>query len=236
MGSPLTEVFLNTFSEIEEPYLAKLCQTVRASGIEVVSVHPFSSMLDGFFFASHYERRLQDGMDLYKRYFELCARLGAGKVVFHGDHAQQAHPFPAEQYAEHFRELAALGRRYGVTLCHENVYYCRLGSPAAVRQMRPLLGEAAAFTLDLKQVLRFGATADEMLDAMGEDVCHVHISDNAPGRDCIPPGTGSFDFTAFIQKLQALGYRGDLIIELYQEGYGSGEDLARAMQYISALL
>ena len=71
-GSPITEVFLNTFREAEDDYIHKLCQVVQQSGIQVVSVHPFSSMLDGFFFASPYATRFDDGMALFEKYYVAC--------------------------------------------------------------------------------------------------------------------------------------------------------------------
>ncbi len=237
IGSPVTEVFLNTFSEVEEDYVQALRREVRRSGIQVVAVHPFSSMLDGFFFASPYATRLQDGLRLFKRYFEVCQALGADKLNFHGDHDYSAKIFPDSRYVEHFGAIAALGREYGVTLCHENVSYCRLGNPEAVRGITPLLGEDAAFTLDIKQVQRHGGpSVQAMLDAMGKNIRHMHISDHDGTRDCLPPGTGHFDFKAMIRFLRETGYRGDLIIELYSDGFSSLDELAESMRYIQALL
>ncbi len=236
IGSPVTEIFLNTFSEIETPYVDELYRCVHDAKIEVVAFHPFSSMLDGFFFASTYERRFFDGEALYRRYFEICKRFGAKKLVFHGDHEQNFFPFPKEKYAQHFRKLSALARSYDVTLCHENVFYCRLGASEAVREIKPMLQEAAAFTLDIKQAYRKGEKIEEMLAAMGKEVRHIHISDHNQEKDCILPGQGDFDFKGMIQQLQAMHYEGDLIIELYQDGFDSASDLAKARCYIDDVI
>ncbi len=235
-GAPVTEIFLNTFSEIEPEYIKKLYQCVQKSGIEVVAFHPFSSMLDGFFFASTYKRRYYDGETLYRRYFEICRQFGAKKLVFHGDHEQNFYPVPKEQYAENFCRLSAVGREYGVHLCHENVFYCRLGAPNAVRELKPLLQEAAAFTLDIKQVVRKKAQVDDMVQAMGKEIFHVHISDHSKEKDCLLPGKGNFDFKELIVQLRRLGYSGDLIIELYRDGFETLEDLTNARQYIEQLI
>ncbi len=232
-GAPVTEIFLNTFCEVEEDYVQALRRVVAESGIRVAAVHPFSAMLDGFFFASTYAARMPDGLRLFRRYFEVCQALGANKLNFHGDHDHNAKLFPNSQYAEHFRTIAALGREYGVTLCHENVSYCRLGHPEAVRKLTPLFGEYAAYTLDIKQVQRHGGPCvQEMLQAMGKNIRHLHISDHDETRDCIPPGTGQYDFQAMIHFLKQIGYQGDLIIELYSDGFGSTEELVAAMRYI----
>lgn len=235
-GVEVTELFLNTFSELEDDFVAKLLDVQKQSGIDIVSVHPFTSQIEGFLFATEYAGRFEDGVRIYERYFKLCRALGAGKLVFHGDHKWAETRFPLEEYAKRFVALSAVARRYGVALCHENVSYCRLGDPGTVRKARPLFGPAAAFVLDTKQVLRYGADVEDMLAAMGEDIRHVHISDFLSGQDCIPPGRGRFDFEGLLHTLSANGYRGDLIIELYRDGFKTLDDLLQAKRYIEALL
>lgn len=236
LGAPLTEVFLNTVSEMEPAYIARLERAVQASGIEVVSVHPSLSMLDGYFFASYYEGRFTDGLRVYRRYFEVCRLLGARLLVFHGDHAPNMDNYPHALYAGHFRELAAVGREYGVTLCHENVSYCRLGAPEVVREVRPLLEEAAAFVLDTKQAQRGDVDPLDMLRAMGRDVRHIHISDYSKRENCLPPGRGRFDFSRLLEELRRLDYGGDMVIELYRDGFDEPEELAGAMRWLQGLM
>lgn len=234
-GVPVTEIFLNTFSEMEEDYLAGLLEVVRGSGITVSSLHPFSSMLEGFFFATAYEGRFKDGLAMYRRLFEVCRLLGAERFVFHGDNIMNKR-FPFDKYAENFRILSGVAREYGVQLCHENVAYCRLGNPQNVIRLRPMLGLAAAFVLDTKQVRRATADLDEMLAAMNGDICHVHISDFTGTYDCLPPGDGDFDIPAFLEKLRGQGFDGDLIIELYRDGFENLPDLLRGMEYLNGLI
>lgn len=236
-GAPVTEIFLNTFSELEDGFITRLHDIISRSGIEVASIHPCSSMIEGFFFASHYDGRMQDGLRLYRRYFEICRLLGADKLVFHGDHRVNMDYYPADLYAQNFRTLAALGREYGVTLCHENVFYCRLATPGDARQLKTLLGDDAAFVLDTKQVQREGSLVSEMVAAMGTAIRHIHISDSAGKEDdCLPPGQGDFEFAALIADLEAMGYKGDLIIEVYRDNFTQSVDLVAAMQHINTLL
>lgn len=232
---PVTEIFLNTYSEMEDDYVNRLLDVIEASGIRVTSVHPFSSPLEGFYFATNYESRLSDGIKFYRRFFEICQVFGADKLVFHGDHAYNEEYFPMDEYVANFSALARVGREYGVTLCHENVSYCRLGDPAAVRAFRMLLGDEAAFVLDTKQVKRKGADMRDMLDAMGGAVRHVHISDYNQKSNCLPPGQGDMDYPGFIARLKQMGYAGDFIIELYRDNFEDLDELVRAMQYIDAL-
>lgn len=235
-GAKVTEIFLNTFSELEDSYIASLQKIVQQAGMEVSAVHPFSSAMEGFFFASEYEGRLQDGLQLYRRLFAAARTLGAGKLVFHGDRTVGPSRFDVRQYAKNFITLAKEGEKFGVTLCHENVSYCRLGAPGAVQQLRPLLGPRAAFVLDIKQVRRFGVPVQQMVSAMGQDVRHVHISDFDEEKDCLPPGSGNFDFPSFVQGFAQNGYKGDFMIELYRDGFTRPQELVQAMRYIQALL
>lgn len=234
-GAPVTEIFLNTFSEMDQPYIEKLMKVVYSSGIQVASVHPFTSMLEGFFFASGYEGRFEDGMRIYRRYYEICRLLGADKLVFHGDHVMRVGGLSLEEYAKSFRTLAAVAREYGVFLCHENVSRCRLGDSAAVSAIRPLMREYAAFVLDIKQVLRKDASIEEMIQAMGRAIRHIHISDHMPDNDCLPPGQGVFDFPDFIKRMKEIGYKGDYIIEVYEDSFSDTKELIESMQYINTL-
>lgn len=235
-GVPVTEVFLNTFHELEDEYVQRLQEIIKNTGIQVVSVHPFTSAMEGFFFATDYKGRMEDGLRIYRRYFEVCSALGASKLVFHGDHSWNIVNYSFEQYANNFVQLATIGKEYGVTLCHENVSYCRLGSPENVRQLRPLLGDNAAFVLDTKQVRRFDAPLEEMLNAMGDSVRHVHISDYDATRNCILPGRGELDIKDLLCKLNTMGYSGDLMIELYRDGFEDLSQLLDAMKYVNRLI
>lgn len=235
-GAPVTEVFLGTFNELEEEFVAKMQKIAENSGVRVAYVHPFSSMIEGFYFASHYEGRLDDGLKLYRRYFEVCKRLGADKLVFHGDHNMNVAQYPVRQYAQNFKALAALGRENGVTLCHENVYYCRLTSPEDAKLLTRLLGNDAAFVLDTKQVLRGGGSVKAMVDAMGRRIRHIHISDRDKGEDYLPPGQGGFSFEALIDSLRAHEYDGDMVIEVYRDNFLHPADLKAAMEYVNALI
>lgn len=234
-GAEVIEIFLNTFSEMNDSYLARMLDEVSASGVSVGAVHPFTSPMEGLLFASRYDGRLQDGITMYSRYFEVCRILGADKLVFHGDNKSNG-AFPMEQYAENLRQLAKAGQQYGVTLCHENVAYCRLHSSLAAQAYRNAMGGDAAFVLDVKQAIRGGAALPEMLRAMGAGLRHVHISDSSAEGDCLLPGAGGQDIGGFIRQLAQQGFSGDIVIEVYEDGYKTDADIAAALQHINKLL
>ena len=144
-------------------------------------------------------------------------------------------PYPFERYCESFAGLSSLAREYGLLLCQENVVRCKCGSVDSVRRMRELLGREAHFALDLKQALRSGAEIYDMLDAMGEGLAHIHISDHAPGRDCLAPGCGDFDFRAFFRRLRRIPYQGDVVVELYRSNFRNAEELAGSAAFLREL-
>lgn len=234
-GVPVTELFLNTFSELDQSYVDRLLEIQARYGIRVSSVHPFSGIMEGFLFASAYETRLGDGIALYRRFYEICRLFGADKLVFHGDHEYNLRQFSDEAYAENFAALARAGLEYGVTLCQENVAYCRCSDTQAVHSLRPLFGEYSAFVLDTKQACRRGVGIYALMAEMGEDIRQVHASDHAGAEHCLPPGAGEMDFVPFIAKLREYHYDGDLIIELYSDNYSEPQALLQAMHHLQGL-
>ena len=69
------EIFLNTFRELDEDYLAGLARTVRAAGCRVTSLHPFTCALEPFLFFTEYQNRFEDGVALYRRYFHWPRKM-----------------------------------------------------------------------------------------------------------------------------------------------------------------
>lgn len=228
------EIFLNTFREWEPQYLDALCRAREEAGVPVVSVHPFTCGLEPFLFFTAYESRFEDGLLLYRRYFEACQVLGAEILVFHGNH--KARPLPMREYAARFCRLCEEGERYGITVAHENVERCQCGQPEALRQLRRYATRPLRFVLDLKQARRAGTNVYEITEAMGPDnICHLHLSDEKPGRDCVAPGEGTFDFARLLRTLQAGGFAGSAVIELYRDDFDQPQELQRAMETIQSI-
>lgn len=235
MGFRVIEVFWNTREEASAAFSRKLRAQAEAMGGEIVAAHPYLSLAEPFCLFSRYERRFREGLEEYRRLFEGAAEMGARYLVLHGDRAESP-ALPWEEFAARYAALYDAGRACGVTLLQENVVHFRAQSPDAVRRMRALLGERAQFVLDLKQCRRAGVPAAQMLDAMGGALRHLHLSDGARERDCLLPGEGTEDFAALFRQLQAQGYAGDGVIELYRQNFEQECDLWRGQQTLSALL
>lgn len=230
MGFQNLEVFVNTESEITPSYVRMLRSRADASGARILAMHPFLSGIEPYLLFSAYERRYRDGLQIYERLFEAAAGLGAGLVVMHGDKA--AGVLPVEESIARFEGVYDLGRRYGVTLALENVVRFRGSDNAYLAAMRRQLGEKAHFVFDIKQCRRCGHKPTEVLEAMGNAVAHVHISDGDSQHDCLLPGAGSEDFQGLLTLLRHRGFDGAVMLELYRSNFGREDELAAGKQFL----
>lgn len=224
-----TEVFLNSFSELEPDYLRELRRIADGSGLRILSVHPFLSGLEPMLFFSRYPRRFEDGRDLYKRFYQAACILGGDIVVFHGNARQL--PIPNENYFRRYGVLLRDAAGEGVRLCHENVARCVGRDPGFFASMRAALPQAR-FVLDIKQVLRAGESVDRYLTDMGEGIAHIHISDHGPAGDCLSIGRGDFNIPEFLVRLRKIGFDAGVVVELYRENFGSDVELFAGYQQL----
>lgn len=230
LGVRCAELFANSTCEARDPVVGEIEQTCRKNGIEVLSFHPFSSPMESVYLFSTYDRRIEEMIQLYSEFFGTMKRLGAKIFVLHG--AILSSKCPPEHYVKQFRLLAETGRKYGVTVAQENVSYCLSGDLEFLKMMKRELGGYARFVLDLKQVRRAHGDTFEYIRALGENIVHLHISDGSVERDCLPVGHGEFDFRRLMQGMDALGYSGAYMMELYRQNY---DEFARLRESVDRL-
>lgn len=228
------EVFINTVSELREEYLCKLKEAADSSGSTIRSVHPFTSGYENFLLFSGYDRRYRDGLEFYKKYFYACNVLGAGILVLHGRKKDKP-DISDEMFFERYLGLYELGKRYGVTVAQENVNLFCSDDPSLIRKMRKACGENCAFVLDVKQAVRGRTDPFVLCEAMGEQICHVHINDNSPKSDCLLPGFGEMDYERLFRCLRQNGYDGSVMIEVYRRSFGDVAELLRAKKFVEKL-
>lgn len=230
------EIFLNTFSELEEDYLKKLKATADAYSLKVVSVHPFSSGFEPFLFFSDYPTRLQDGIQLYSKFFHACKILGAKILVFHGDTKYRT--IDMKLYSERFCYLTQFAlQNYGIVLAQENVERCCCGHSDYILQLREYSKDTVSFVLDLKQCRRANLSPFTVLEEMGkENIVHLHLSDATDCEDCLAPGEGYFNFKKLFQSLEICSRETTSVIELYQNNFESPKQLLQGVNTINNLL
>ena len=234
LGFDLFEIFINAFSEMTQEYCEKLNFLKRELGFEIRSIHPFTSALESMLLFERYERRTEEGFALYRGYMETAKRLGAQIVVLHGQKIGSG-SLSDKEYYERYHELYKMGQTVGITVAQENVRQFRSSETAFIRGMREHLSGECAFVLDIKQAKMSGVDPLDMLDAMGNRLCHVHLSDHAAEKSCLLPGEGGYDFHVLRKRLEAIHYTGAVITEVYCGAITDDAALIRAKNTVSAV-
>ena len=236
LGFERTEIFFNTYSEIKPDFTAKLNAIVKSSGIEVCSIHPFSSFAESHCLFGDYQRRADDIMDMYKYYFDACNVFGAKYVVIHGAMNRLKDKIPYDRYLERFNTLVELGKKQGVVIAQENVNAHFSESPEFLKFMRENLKENFKLVFDIKQAVRAGYEPINFLNEFIDDIVHIHISDHCQNKDCMPPGDGDFDFKKMFLTMDNNEYNGNYMIEIYHDDYDVSTELAKSKTYIESLV
>lgn len=230
LGFHTAEVFFNSTSELTKPFLRELQAIQTHYGIRIVSIHPFTSFAEGYMFFSGYERRVQDSIDFYKRYFEAANQLGASILVLHG--GKKPGMIGENEYFARYHRLYQAGQAAGVTVAHENVVHFVGESVRFLQKMANALADDFKMVFDIKQAVRAQQDIFSFPAKLGSHIVHVHLSDHMPGRDCIAPGEGTFDFARLLHGLRQAGYTGNAVIELYSSGFERTEQLVRAREFL----
>lgn len=231
-GAKTAEIFFNAPSELQPPLLRELCSIRDHFGMDIVSIHPFMSFAEDFYIFSEYERRFQDSLDFYKYFFSAAQTLGASLFVLHG--ARHLH-IEKELYAARLFQLNETAKAFGVRVAHENVVHYVGESPAFMAFLQQQLQADFQMVLDLKQARRAGVDPFAFLDCVGESIVHLHASDSDEAHDCLPPGTGTFDFPRLFAELKKRGYHGACLIELYRHNFSENAALTDGLRYLETV-
>ncbi len=221
---PLTEIFFNADCELQPQFIDKLLKIKNEYAIEISSIHPTMSLAESFILFSNYDRRFYDGLEIYKRYGEIAATLGAKYVIMHGGKPNGT--MDNYGYFDRFAKVSEVVSQNGATLLQENVVNFRAGNLQALGDMSNYLGDNVNFCLDVKQSLRGGYSPYDVLHLLGKKIKHLHISDHNTQSDCmLPSKSGVFDFKNFLHTATQCGYTGDAVIEVYRNAFGEVPEL-----------
>ncbi|MCI6925500.1 MAG: sugar phosphate isomerase/epimerase [Butyricicoccus porcorum] len=235
LGYRRVELFINSESEYGVPFRRMLKQKLRELGLAVVSVHPFTSAMEGHLLFSDYARRTRDALDQYTRYFEAAADLGAKYFTFHGELLRSRGLPPAradEQRFETYHKLCERASACGIAFTQENVSWCKSSDLAFLRALYDHVPELR-FTLDIKQARRAGLDWSDYADAVGDRTVNLHISDYDTQSDCLMPGQGKVDFSALFGRMEALGC-GSAMVEVYSDDYTRLAELEQSRLFLQS--
>ncbi len=234
MGIKNTEIFFNTVSELSPNFVKELRKIADDGGVKIVSVHPFTSGYEPYLIFSGYKRRFDDTIEFYKRYCEAANILGADILVLHGDKNKGF--ATVEHYCECYARLYGEMKKQGVILAQENVNKFKSSEVSFIKKMNQILGDDVKYLLDLKQVVRSGGKVFEFIEEMYGKIVHIQISDNDSEHDCLPPGSGTFDYIDFFEKISpacSTDREVSMIIELYRGNYDKHKDLEKCFDTLS---
>lgn len=233
-GISCAELFVNADSDLSRPRIHTMQTILERFGACCPSVHPFACPIEPMMFFSDYDRRIDDMIAYYRRYFESMNALGAKLFVFHGNDSR--HAVTPEQYCERYHRLVEAGKEYGILVAQENVERCQSGQLHFLREMKRILGDDAHFVLDVKQAVRAGESPINMLHMLGSHVCHVHISDHSEKGDCLLIGAGNFRIRSFLEALCQYSPDCSVMLELYRQNYRGISDLVSSYRMLSRII
>ncbi len=227
------EIFFNSQSETNIRFLSKIKKTIDKNGMNVTAVHSYFCSYEPYLIFSDYERRFDDCLPFVDNLFDAGALLGADFAIIHG--GRNGGNISNEEYFERFNRLYFRGIELGVKLAQENVNLFRSASPEFIEQMRNYLGENVNFILDIKQCVRAGVMVDDMVNAMGDRLKHIHLSDHNDSADCLLPLDGNFDFASFLSSSEIIK-NASKNIEVYKNAYKSFEQVIDSVKRLNQLV
>jgi sugar phosphate isomerase/epimerase len=150
---------------------------------------------------------------------ETFSEVGAKWMNLHPDRYTPMHDrrFFIEQNLKSLRQLIADGRRCGLGLMIENLP----GDFNTARDLGDLLDPLPGLGLHLDighaNLMVPRNTTEEILQAYGDRLRHVHLHDNKGGHEDLhlPLGAGSLDLRRHIRALKSCGYDGTITLEVF---------------------
>lgn len=236
LGAPVAEVFMNSVEELSSASLKRFRIRAEESGTRIISLHPYTSAFESLLFFSEYRARLADGLEVYKRFFNGAAELGADYLVFHGEKCTPtfSRSLSCDEFiCESYGRLIELGKSFGVMFTQENVNNHRSQTADFIKKLNTLVPNLH-YTFDLKQAYRAKQPYEDILDAMRGKLVHVHMNDFGE-HECCLPFTGLVDMTRFCEKLDEIGYQNNAVIEVYRSSFEKETELADAMHKTQAV-
>ncbi len=234
IGVDTVETFLNTFSEMQEDYAKALREKCDKLGIKVNSIHVMSSVMEPSLF-DRQKRRRDDFVEIFKMSVKAAKILGTNIYTFHGPTIWMGDQLPIEHIADCYDRIVYEGLSQGVYVAQENVAYQAAGNPDWLERLLDKVRCEMKFTFDIKQARRAGRNPEEFYRIMGKNIINVHLNDNNAEEVCLLPGKGTYDFGGFFARLDAMGYGGNGIIEVYRDNFTRENELKQAYQLLKRI-
>lgn len=199
----------------EQPdHIRRVGESARANGVQVRSVHAPFGKTD---ISDADEAGRRASIDSVVRALDVAGELGARIVVVHGSKEpveDAAREHRLSQCVRSLNELCKRASQRGLILALETLPRTCLGNRLA--EMQWILGivdGALNVCYDVNHVTLYEPVKETLL-ALGERIVTLHVSDHdgVDERHWIP-GRGVTNWQAFVEGLDAIGYRDCLLHE-----------------------
>lgn len=208
-------------------------------GLSLSSMLPAPSGGPGNNPASPYVEERRATVEHYKELAELTAQWGGKTLIYlpgwtiFGTSRRQAWAWSHEV----LREVSDAIAHTGVTLVIEPTSHdtnlCE-SADDAIELMQDIDRDNVKLMFDTFHVMYRREVLSDYVLKMGDDLRHIHISDN----DRLPPGSGTGDFPSLVDALIQTGYDGYLTMEtgFHRRGIEPDEDARTSIQYLRPLV
>ena len=229
LGAKYVEIFFNTHSELKEEYLLQLKSIADSFGMQVVSIHPYTSAVESFLFFSMHDYKLEDSIEMYEAYFKACNILGCKYVVLHG--CLTRHKFmDMQRYCRNLNKLSQKAREYGVYISQENVFKFKCGYIENIKEFIKYADKDVKFTFDIKQAVKSRQSIYKILDLTKDRISHVHISDYKGRTHSLIPFDGSFNYNRFFDYLTNNTMAETALVEVYSPVIKNDSQITEALE------
>lgn len=150
-----------------------------------------------------------------ERSAEMAEAVGAEVVVVHPPFRWQ------KTYAAGFVEgIAALEASTGIAFAVENMYPWRASTRRGMEMYLPGWDPSeepyANTTIDLSHAAIAQSDVVEMAQRLGDRLRHVHLTDGTGSAkdEHLVPGRGVMNAAGFLQHLAAVGFEGEIVLEI----------------------
>ncbi len=235
LGGECAEVFLTTRYEYEPSFADLLVERQKETGLEIHSVHALNTQFEPELF-NPTERTRRDAEEMYIKVLKVGEKLRAKNYTFHGRTRlkRTAHIDPVI-FGRRMEELGKMALDHGITLCLECVHWAAFAYPEFFTEVKDYCQSVGA-VIDVKQARQSDRDWRDYLNAIGDRLKTVHLSDATEnGKICLI-GRGVFPFEEFVDYLKGMGYAGPLIIEQYAGDYENYEEVEGSVKYLKKIV
>jgi len=235
IGFDLGEIFLNSPSEYEYDFVQKLKEQKVKHNFKVNSVHAFCAPFEPFLF-DRYERRRKDMLIYFRAICRTCKQLEANSYTFHGMRNIEFRGLDMDHVIDVYNELTYIAGEAGIKLAQENVSWCMSSELNFLTTIKERCRYPLFFTLDLKQAYKANKLPTDYINIMGTELVNLHINDRNEGHVCLLPGNGDIDYALLSKSLLGVGYKGNAIIEVYNENFKTYEEIKKSKELLMSIM